>query len=433
MRAFEYAVNQTWAIRAQYRDDGTIEAPELELILNAAQRVHDPDFAAVIRAQERHAEARAAALKPVNGVAQINAIGPIFRYGNLFTKISGGATVSGLQADLQAAIDDSSVRAILLNIDSPGGQVEGISDLAEAIRSASSKKPIHAFSDGTMASAAYWLGSAAKRITVSDTALVGSLGVVATLPRKNGKEKESEPYEFVSSISPKKRINVETDDGKSQVQAIVDSTAAVFLQKVADYRGVSFEKVQSDFGQGGVLVGAEAVACGMADKVGTRDSVLASLLPRERTYSFGALSAAKNPQIRSRKMDIDFTAEQQAAVTEQLKAENAQARAEARKAERERIAAILNSPEAAGREALARKMALSMDMSPEDAISLLSESPKAAAETQRSAVDSEFSRQMARVKNPQVGADADADNLGDKTPEEQTEYKAKFVLSAGRR
>src|SRR5262245_19052254 len=196
MRAFEYAIREAWAIRAYLREDGAIESPELEMILDAARRVHDPAFAAVIKGQERHAEARQAALKPVNGVAQINAIGPIFRYANLFTQISGGATVSGLQADLQAAIDDPSVRAILFNIDSPGGQVEGISDLAEAIRSAGSKKPIGAFSDGTMASAAYWLGSAAKRITVSDTALVGSLGVVATVPRKNGKEKESAPYEF---------------------------------------------------------------------------------------------------------------------------------------------------------------------------------------------------------------------------------------------
>ena len=426
MNAFEYASDQVWAIRVHYGDDGRIESPDLALILNIAARANDPDFeAAVLKAQARHMEARQAALAPVDGIAQVNVIGPIFRYANLFTEVSGATSVSAIQADLSKAADDGMVRAILLNVDSSGGQVDGISDLADSIRAASKKKPIVAYSDGAIASGALWLGSAASKVIVSDTAMAGSVGVVANL-RTNGKRPGE--YEFVSSVSPKKRTNPETDEGRAQIQAHVDSVAQVFVQKLAAYRGVSIEKVLSDFGQGDVLVGAAAVAAGMADEVGTRDSVLAALKPKpSRVYSLGARSAAMNPQTRSKRMNPEeFTAEQQAAITQQIEA----ARAEARAVERSRIYGILTLPEAEGRESLARTVALETDLSSEAAAKLMAAAPKAAAAVidPKKQADVEFVRQMAKIQNPDVGVDAGGDGM------EQSEIDAEVarILKAGR-
>src|SRR5699024_5901761 len=133
-----------------------------------------------------------------NGVAVIPVTGPIFRYANLFTRISGATSTEVLATDIQAALDDPSIKSIVLNIDSPGGVASGINELANLIYAGRDKKKITAYIGGTGASAAYWIASAAHEVVIDDIGLAGSIG--AALSVKLGKKDDgSTPYEIVSS------------------------------------------------------------------------------------------------------------------------------------------------------------------------------------------------------------------------------------------
>lgn len=215
-----------------------------------------------------------------DGVCVIPVVGPIFRYADWFTDLCGGATVESIALDLQAAVDDPMCRAIVLNVDSPGGEAAGISELAEAVRAAGGRKPVVAYAGDMACSAAYWLAAAAGEVVCSETAMLGSIGVVMGYVRRDDRP-GTKSYEFVSSQSPNKRPDLETEKGRAEVQRVVDDLADVFIGAVAAYRETTPEKVASDFGRGGVLVGRKAVEAGMADRVGSFESVIAELSDRE--------------------------------------------------------------------------------------------------------------------------------------------------------
>lgn len=208
-----------------------------------------------------------------NGVAIVPVNGPVFRYANLFTMISGGTSIDILVRDLRAAVDDPAVESILLEIDSPGGQATSIAETANTIRAVAQEKSVTAYIDGTGASAAYWLASAANEIVVSETALVGSIGTVLTI----FKPKDSATFEFVSSQSPNKRPDPASEAGRAEFQRIVDDLTTIFVDSVAKFRGVTADTVLAKFGQGGIKVGAAAVEAGMADRVGSFEDTLAGL------------------------------------------------------------------------------------------------------------------------------------------------------------
>lgn len=208
-----------------------------------------------------------------DGVAVVPVIGPIMRYANVFSEISGATSIQMLATDLQTAVDDAAVKAIILEIDSPGGQVSGVSELAAQIRAANQQKPVVAYISNTGASAAYWIASAAGSIVASDTAQIGSIGVVMQASLKE----EAGTIKFISSQSPLKHINPGSNLGKNQYQKAVDSIAEVFIGAVAGYRGTSRETVIANFGNGGMFIAADAIAAGMADQLGSMESVIAQL------------------------------------------------------------------------------------------------------------------------------------------------------------
>jgi ClpP class serine protease len=211
-----------------------------------------------------------------DGVAVIPIVGPITRYADFFSDLCGGVTTEALARDLHSALDDPAVRSIVLSIDSPGGEAAGIGELAGMIRAANGRKPVVAYVGGQGCSAAYWLASAAGEVVCAEMSTLGSIGVVAGY-RVQTDRPGVKSYEFVSSQSPNKRPDLETEKGRAEVQRVVDDLAAVFISAVAQYRGTTPEKVVSDFGAGGVLVGAKAVAAGMADRVGTFEEVVSKL------------------------------------------------------------------------------------------------------------------------------------------------------------
>lgn len=201
--------------------------------------------------------------------------GPIFRYASLFTEFSGGTTVETVAKDFHAALSNPQVKAILLNIDSPGGQANGIGELAGMIAAGRGQKPIEAYVGGASCSAAYWLASAADRITANEMAMVGCLGARCAVldPDKTN----SREIDFVSSQTPRKLADPRTEQGRGDIQRNIDMMAEVFLRGVAANRGVSYEHVCEHYGQGAVFIGQEALDAGMVDDLGTYEGVLTRL------------------------------------------------------------------------------------------------------------------------------------------------------------
>lgn len=218
--------------------------------------------------------------------------GPIFRYANLFTEISGATSIQTLATDFRAAVDDPAIEAIILEIDSPGGQVAGVSEFAAQVREATAIKPVIAYVSDLGASAAYWIASAADRVIARDTARLGSIGVVLrTTAGADPKE-----LKFISSQSPRKHAPPDSATGQELLQAEVDSLAQVFIDAVAGYRGVTPETVLSDFGKGGVLVGIDAVTAGLADDLGSLESLIAKFNGPHPSTPWSQLMTAKTPQ-----------------------------------------------------------------------------------------------------------------------------------------
>lgn len=199
--------------------------------------------------------------------AIINISGPIFRYANLFCEISGATSTEAIAKAIGDA-ESSKAENIIFNFDTPGGEATEIATLAEMIHT--STKPTVAYVGAMAASAGYWMASAAERVIISSTGLVGSIGTVATIDLSEDKDS----IEIVSSQSPNKRLDPKSDDGKASIQTMVDKMASVFIKDVAAYRGVSVSHVESYFGKGGLVLGQDAVTVGMADEVGNLESLL---------------------------------------------------------------------------------------------------------------------------------------------------------------
>jgi len=217
----------------------------------------------------------------VDGVAVLPVTGPIFPRANLMTDMSGATSVAVLLNDYRVALAARDVVATMLVIDSPGGAVSGIASFVDAVRAGN--KPTTAFVSGTAASAGYWIACACSEIVIERTAMVGSIGVVAVVGKQVAPDRDGEiAVEIVSSNAPNKRPDLTTEDGAGIVRATLDQLETQFLGDVARGRGVTTAKVRADFGQGGVKVGAAAVAAGMADRVGDLAMAIRSARNRGR-------------------------------------------------------------------------------------------------------------------------------------------------------
>ncbi|MED5147431.1 S49 family peptidase [Pseudomonas aeruginosa] len=264
MRAFELAASQPWLMLPEY----------LENLLAIAERMGDPQ-ALVTREGERLNKARTVTVR--NGVAIVPVTGPIFRYANLFTEISGATSTQVLATDIQRALDDPAVRSIVLNIDSPGGVASGINELAELVYEGRKRKRIVTYAGGYLASAAYWIGSAAEEIVIDETAMAGSIGVIVeAVAQPDGPDKPKR-YQVVSRNAPNKRPDVTTEEGRKKIGETVDALAEVFENKVARNLGVAAERIPEMGDYGGLLVGAAAVKAGLAHRLGSLEALITEL------------------------------------------------------------------------------------------------------------------------------------------------------------
>lgn len=202
---------------------------------------------------------------------------------NLFTQISGGTSMQQIESDFQAAMADPAVKSILLAIDSPGGTVDGTENLSDVIHSARGKgKPIIALGDGTMASAAYWIGSAADRVYASDkSAMIGSIGVIAS--HEDFSQAEKNAGVKVTTISAGKYKALANSheplsaDGRAVIQGLVDHIYTNFVEGVARNRSVTPTTAAEKMADGRIFLGHNAVAAGLVDGVSTLSALVRSL------------------------------------------------------------------------------------------------------------------------------------------------------------
>jgi len=233
-------------------------------------------------------------------VAVVEMIGPVMHYaGGIMAWLFGFPSAEGLLADIQAAQDNPAVDAIVLSIDSPGGQVGGIAELSNHIRTKITK-PVVAYVGDMAASAAYWVASAADSIIAAPTAEIGSIGVVFTMRRR-----QDNTIEVVSSVSPKKRVDPETDEGRQAIQTRADALADVFVSQVSQNRQVSAEQITSIGGD--VVIASAAIETGLVDEIGSLEQVIADLNHKKNIKGVRFMDLEKlkadYPQLHAQVMD----------------------------------------------------------------------------------------------------------------------------------
>ena len=320
-------------------------------------------------------------------------MGALFRYANVFTQVSGASSYEIIARDFRDAYADNDVHTILFNIDSPGGEVNGCCDLAQTIFEARGKKPIIAYGSGDVASGAYWIASACDNLIVSKTSSVGSIGVVGVYHDN----KDSNIVEIVSSQSPHKRVDINTDDGKARLQQRIDAMANVFINAVATYRDISIEDVQQRYGGGDVFIGDDAVKQGLADNTQTFDNVIAQ---RQQQYH------QHTQPIYSLQQEITMTQATTASTDATDLVE------QAKQQERVRIQSILTHDEALARSGLAQYLAFSTEMDVDAAIAALASAPQ--TPTAPSVTDtSSFQAHMNQLRNPEIVPSHDSDEKDD--------------------
>lgn len=202
-----------------------------------------------------------------DGVGVVSVKGPLVAGSAGFMRLFGITGYSDIQAAVAEAVKDKGVKSILLDVKSGGGMVEGADETSQFVRQASALKPVLTYAGGTMASAAYWVGSAANRILATKTSIVGSLGVVVVaMDRSKQLEKEGITAHVVRSGKWKMLANgVEpiTEFALAELKAMVMDLSEMFEERVAANLGTSQKNVHDRMGQGREFLGARAVEVGL--------------------------------------------------------------------------------------------------------------------------------------------------------------------------
>ena len=219
-------------------------------------------------------------LSPPSGkVAVIPIHGTLVRRTSGIEAESGLASYTGIAAQLDAALASPEIAAILLDIDSPGGESGGVFDLADRIRAASEVKPIWAVANDMAFSAAYALASAAARVFVARTGGVGSIGVIAMHVDQSVKDAhDGVRYTAVFAGERKNDLNPHepiSNEAHAVLRAEVDRIYDLFVETVARHRGLDADAVRAT--EAGLFFGPDAVATGLADAVGSLDDALTQL------------------------------------------------------------------------------------------------------------------------------------------------------------
>lgn len=223
----------------------------------------------------------------VDGVAIIPVRGIIARRMNLMTQISGGVSTELLLRDFAAALADPEVLAIVLDVDSPGGAPGGVETITNAIYAARGSKPVVTFATDMMASAAYWIGSAAETVIAETTSVVGSIGVLTVhTDYSRADEKQGVTRTYLTAGRYKALGNDAEPlsmEARQEIQARLDYIYTMFVNTVARNRGVDADTVLSSMADGRTFIGRQALDVGLIDALGTIDTAVTTALSQAET------------------------------------------------------------------------------------------------------------------------------------------------------
>jgi signal peptide peptidase SppA len=212
------------------------------------------------------------------GVAVLTLDGVMAPKANLFMRVSGGISTQMATLQLESATADPRVTATVMALDSPGGSVFGTPEFGASVLELAKIKPIVTVSEATLASAAYWVGSAANAVYISGpTVQVGSIGVVASHsydPQAKGGVTEITAGKYKRIASGTGPLSKE---GKAYMQGQVDHLYSVFVDAVAANRGATAEQVLEHMADGRVFIGQQAIDRGLVDGYATVDSMVEQL------------------------------------------------------------------------------------------------------------------------------------------------------------
>ena len=245
-----------------------------------------------------------------NGIGVIPIFGTLVHRHDWMTAISGMTSYTRIRDMAAAALRDDSVREILLHIDSPGGMVKGCFDTVDFLAEARERKPITAFADGQMTSAAYALGSAATRIISSDTSNIGSIGVLMMHVDRSAFLRDRGINVTYIKSGEDKDLGAEnkplSDEDRAKLQAHVDSVAERFFARVnANRQGLSVDTVRGL--EAGVFLGAQAQEIGLIDEINSYQDTLSALT--EQPYGSWHRAGAATMQADTPEGETEMTDE----------------------------------------------------------------------------------------------------------------------------
>lgn len=301
--------------KAKAAEDGTARRYEhvLRAVASRPWAIHEPMLAVIVdvltfrafggRLTAEEIEGRIGAARRTQstdaprGVARIPVSGILIPKAGMMDQMSGGVSAEALGNTIKAAVNNPEVSSIVLDIDSPGGAVGGIPELADIVAQANQVKPVVAVANHEALSAAYWLASQAGSIIASPSARVGSIGVISRHEDQSGQQEQKgvkttlvSAGRFKAEGSPFEPLS---EEGRAHLQDMVNSFYGMFVEAVARGRGVSAADVRDGFGEGRVVMAKDAMAMGLIDGIDTIEGVIASELasvPRTTAVAFPEIS-----------------------------------------------------------------------------------------------------------------------------------------------
>ncbi len=282
-----------------------IARPKLEVILGVVARKLAGDTLAT-PPPSRTDSGLGGDLQVQDGIAILPVLGTLVRRASYIGAASGLTSYHDIEAMAEQAFADPMVKAVLLEIDSSGGEAGGVFDLAQRVRALSqtSGKPLWAIADEAALSAAYAIAAAADRIWLTRTAEVGSIGVVAVhVDESVADAKAGLNYTFLHAGAHKVDGHPHAPllaPVAADIQTDIDQLHEHFIALVAGFRRLPPEAIRNT--EARVYRGEAALQAGLADQIGTRAEAITAL-QRQLAMSAGrslrtkaaALSAARTP------------------------------------------------------------------------------------------------------------------------------------------
>jgi signal peptide peptidase SppA len=238
---------------------------------------------------------------PRGSIAVLPLMGVIARRAGMMGEASGGTSIEAFASQFRALLADQTVSTIVLEVDSPGGVIDGVDEMAAEIYHARETKPIVAIADTIAASAAYWIASAASEFVVTPSGQVGSIGVFAEHEDRSGLMTQMGVKRTLISAG---RYKVEgnpyeplSEEAQAAAQERVNEVYDMFVKAVARHRGVGVADVREGFGEGRMVGAKKALESGMVDRVETMQEMMRRLMRRRQGGSANPPAKTEEPMM----------------------------------------------------------------------------------------------------------------------------------------